>query len=599
MANQARRTTDSGTVVLHLVLVTSFLFLVFTGLRIATDDTSSMWLAVLDPVLPMEHIWFRHLVAALIFTATLLGYVIYLIRARLTARVRLDGARLSAMRRPGAARWSACNTLVYWGLMVCFAIEVVTGTMIFFGADHLYLHIHLWTLWACLILVTLHIGLHAAVGGLSQLTRIIKPAPLVIAPPPPDFAELLAEQLRLREDMTLRKSTAAAPAQAKQRPARSQTLNAHPAATAFAAAMAFSAGVAGLEQTTRPSLKIVEINPAEAPSLDGDLSDPVWTKAAPATVMTAQGGDFGGSGQSLVEVRAVHDGIFAYFAFTWTDPTRSLKHLPLVKTPSGWQLAANTSPDSEGGHFHEDKFSLLLARSTLPLIGAAIHLSVAPRKDRPPSGTGRGMHYTPDGSIADVWVWRASHGGTKGHVDNAHFGAAAVPTTGALEGRDRYLGGFALDPGAQAYRANLTPGPARPAAGAIQPLRLPRDTAASSRALGRVTGTTHQSESGGARWWTTEAETIPYSKSADDKIPTGTVIPGILMGDNEDSAPHTIRGTAQWAAGRWTLEVARRLYTGSTYDVPLKTGTLMWLAAFDHSQSRHTRHLRPLRLEVD
>lgn len=598
MVSQTRRTTDSGTVVLHLVLVGSFLVLVFTGLRIAADDTSSLWLAVLDPVLPMEQVWFRHLVAAVVFTATLLGYIVYLIKARLTARVRLDRARLSAIRRPGAARWSACSTLVYWGLMTCFLVEIVTGTMIFFGADRFYLHIHLWTLWACLFLVALHIGFHAAIGGVSQLTRIIKPARLVVAPPPPDFAELLAEQLSLRDEMTGRKKPSPL-TPAKPLPSRPQTLNAHPAATAFAVATAFSAGVIGIEQSTRPSLRITEINSADAPVLDGDLSDPVWTRATPATVMTAQGGDFGGTGQSLVEVRAVHDGIFVYFAFTWTDPTRSLKHLPLVKTQSGWQQAINDHQDSEGAQFHEDKFSLLLARSTLPLIGAAIHLSAAPRKDRPPSSTGRGMHYTPDGSIADVWVWRASHGGPNGHVDNAHFGGAAEPNADILEGRDRYKGGYALDPGAPAYRTNMAPRAATESTASVVPLRLPRDPATTSRALGRVTSTTHQSESGDARWWTTEAETVPYSKAADDKIPVGTIIPGIIMTGTEETGSQTIHGAAHWAAGRWTLEIARRLYTGSSYDVPVKTGTLMWLAAFDHSESRHTRHLRPLRLEVE
>ncbi len=66
-----------------------------------------------------------------------------------------------------------------------------------------------------------------------------------------------------------------------------------------------------------------------------------------------------------------------------------------------------------------------------------------------------------------------------------------------------------------------------------------------------------------------------------------------------ETSRDSIRGVARWAAGRWTLEVARRIYTGSQYDVPIKTGTLMWVAAFDHSEKRHTRHLRPFRLEVD
>ena len=56
---------------------------------------------------------------------------------------------------------------------------------------------------------------------------------------------------------------------------------------------------------------------------------------------------------------------------------------------------------------------------------------------------------------------------------------------------------------------------------------------------------------------------------------------------------------ARWLAGRWTLEVSRRLNTGSKFDIPIATGVSMWVAAFDHSQTRHTRHLRPIKLEVE
>jgi hypothetical protein len=43
----------------------------------------------------------------------------------------------------------------------------------------------------------------------------------------------------------------------------------------------------------------------------------------------------------------------------------------------------------------------------------------------------------------------------------------------------------------------------------------------------------------------------------------------------------------------------RRLKTDSVYDVEIKSGSLMWVAAFDHSEKRHTRHLRPFRLELE
>jgi hypothetical protein len=177
----------------------------------------------------------------------------------------------------------------------------------------------------------------------------------------------------------------------------------------------------GTEQATRPSLRIVAIDPAAAPVLDGDLSDPAWTAAVPKSVLTMQGGDFGGGRQSLVEIRAMHDGEFAYFAFVWEDPTRSLKHLPLFKSGGQWYAAAERSPPEQELTFHEDKFAVLLSGSVFPLIGGAIHLSGQP-SSRPDSAVRRGLHYTTNGTFADVWQWHASHNEPIGYIEDSHFG---------------------------------------------------------------------------------------------------------------------------------------------------------------------------------
>ena len=55
---------------------------------------------------------------------------------------------------------------------------------------------------------------------------------------------------------------------------------------------------------------------AAAPIVDGDTSDPVWRNIQPFSLMTNQGGNFDGRGESRVEIRAVHDGTWAYVLFT-------------------------------------------------------------------------------------------------------------------------------------------------------------------------------------------------------------------------------------------------------------------------------------------
>jgi hypothetical protein len=106
-------------------------------------------------------------------------------------------------------------------------------------------------------------------------------------------------------------------------------------------------------------------------------------------------------------------------------------------------------------------------------------------------------------------------------------------------------------------------------------------------------------ESEGARWFMTESESAYYSPELDARIPVGTAIPGVIVSGTFSGDRADVRCAARWAAGRWALEVSRRLDTNSKYDVPIKTGTFLRVAAFDHSQIRHTRHVRPIRVEVE
>ena len=86
---------------------------------------------------------------------------------------------------------------------------------------------------------------------------------------------------------------------------------------------------------------------------------------------------------------------------------------------------------------------------------------------------------------------------------------------------------------------------------------------------------------------------LAFNRAVDVEKP-GVIISGEFSGDRAD-----LRCAARWASGHWAREVARRLDTHSKYDVPLRSGVFMRVAAFDHSQIRHTRRVRPIRLEVD
>jgi hypothetical protein len=601
-----RRSTDYGTVLFHTLLVAAFCVLAATGLRIGADDPHAAWLSIFDRVLPTGNLWFNHLAAGVALTALLAGYGCYIWRARLSSRVQLDKARLLSMLRPGRTRWAAINVVIYWILIGGLATEIITGVQLFFGAGRATLTIHLYATFVCLAAVIAHVSLHAAYGGFGQVLRVMRPSRLHVAAPPPDLAELLAAHLAENPPSRMpgggMHTLGNAPnrvddsARGREKPV---TLNAHPIASALALAGAVCGLAAGTEHATRPVLTVSEIERTQAPTLDGDLSDPIWTKAKPAFVLTTQGGDFGGTHQSLVEVRALHDGQYAYFAFVWEDPTRSLKHMPLVKREGRWFIGASRTDLGDEAKYHEDKFAVLLARPGLPLIGAAIHLARQPLADMPSGSTGRGLHYTVDGSIADVWQWRASHGGPTGHIDNCYIGGPVQKSQQDPNGISHYSGGFALDPGVVPYQPNFVGVPGLAGQSLAMPRRIPRDIAALAQAMGPISDRAGESESVGSRWWMTGAESVPFTAALDAKIPNDTVIPGVLVSESAEETPGSIRGTARWAAGRWTLELARRLHTGSRHDIPIKTGVLMWVAAFDHAEKRHTRHLRPFRLEVE
>ena len=118
-------------------------------------------------------------------------------------------------------------------------------------------------------------------------------------------------------------------------------------------------------------------------------------------------------------------------------------------------------------------------------------------------------------------------------------------------------------------------------------------------ALGRVDLDPDHGDGEASRWYMTEEESLPYSAERDRQIPEGTIIPGVILSGQYAGDRADVRGAARWAAGRWALEVVRRLESRSQYDVPIVTGTFLRVAAFDHAQIRHTRHVKPIRLEVE
>lgn len=622
-----QRKTDYGTIILHWTFVAAFAVALVTGLRIATETPDRTWINWFDAVLPRDSVWVAHMQAAIVLVAVAIGYVVYMLRSGLGRRVQLDKVRLRGLFGRGQARLSAVIALMYWIFFITMFGLLLSGGLLYFGFYSGYdvAMLHWVGTWVILGFVVLHVLTQYKSGGVSQLLRIFRPAPLPAPPPRLDAVELLgllAEQsarlpdpedadappkvsshpLQPGTDMRRAAEPDRAPPKAGPTRSRNPTLQANAFVVAAAAAITGASLLVATDRLAVDSVHIRRISPADAPTLDGDTSDRAWRDVRPFSLLTGEGGNFDGKGETRIEIRAVHDGTYAYFLFTWEDSTRSLKHLPLVKEADGWHLLHSGFQIGDEHQYNEDKFSVLLTTSDVTLAGGrTFHPGPQPVAGAPATMSGRGLHYTASG-YADVWQWKATSS-AMGWMDDAHFGPPLNPTPMQAANVVPYKGGFAPDPGTSNHRDNFTVeadtsgGPRR--SRLVAPLRLPKVVAATSDALGDIDLDPNHGESDGARWFMTERDSIPYSTDADARIPIGTVIPGVILGGEFSGDRADVRCAARWASGLWALEVKRRLDTTSQFDVPIRSGVFMRVAAFDHSQIRHTRHVRPIRIEVE
>jgi hypothetical protein len=622
-----QRKTDYGTIILHWLLVAAMCVAFLTGLRIATEGPDRAWINAVDFILPQASVWTSHIKAAVVLVGVSIAHAVYLAKSGLSRRVKLDKVRLRGLAGPKPVRLGSVSVVLTWIFFGTMVTLIISGGLLYFGvfAGYSALMVHWFAAWIVPAFACLHILIHFRIGGTPQLLRIFRPERLPPPPPRLDAVELLtllaektmqpvaerqdAPKAPLQPEPAFRDERAARAVEADtamrpdSRPAlarrRNVTLQANPFVVAAAIAITGASAFVAADYVAVDTLQIRRIASDDAPTLDGDTSDPIWRSVRPFSIMTNQGGNFDGRGESQVEIRAVHDGTWAYFLFTWEDPTRSLKQLPLLKRVDGWHVLHDGYDRGDEQAFNEDKFAVLLTTSNVDLAGdRTFHASPHAVPGAPATMTGRGLHFTLGGGFADVWQWKATC--TTGWMDDDHFGPPLEPTPMQVRNVVPYKGGFEPDPGAANYSSNFDkPTDTAEADPIVTPRRLPKDIAETLAMMGQITLDPNVGESDGARWFMTESETVPYTEEVDRLIPPGTILPGIIVSGEFAGDRADVRSAARWASGHWALEVARRLDTKSQYDVPIRSGVFMRVAAFDHSQIRHTRHVRPIRLEVE
>ena len=455
-------------------------------------------------------------------------------------------------------RFGGLNVLLHWAAYLIVVIMTVTGIFLYLGFGGWIVSVHSYVAFIGLAYVFIHAIAHYLFGGWWQVFRVFRPAKLVLTeavkPKPLLIAGVVGLALRGR---------------ASWRPTgRRATRSSSPRSRASRSSTAFSTRRCG-------------------------------TGRGRSRIHTQQGENFGGPGESTVEVRAVHNGEKVFFAVKWTDPTRSLRRIPMVKKEDGWHVIDSRAGRMDVVDFYEDKLAIIF--SDKPAIGGAGVSNLGPSplpSDRPRPLNERGFHFTTDGSFVDMWQWKASRGGIA-RPRRRPVHRPALRSEQGRAGLQGALSGRLLERSRPRVSTRTTTSSSRRTTKArSRSCKLPKDWKKTQDQLGKISFDPNVSDDENGRWNMFEDEVEPYTKEADAKIPVGTVMPGVLISGKYEGDRGDLLGGSRWRDGYWTLEIARALKTGSKYDKDFVPGKpiYMWVAAFDHVQTRHTRHPRPVRV---
>ncbi|MFT7693554.1 MAG: hypothetical protein ACI8P2_002183 [Candidatus Latescibacterota bacterium] len=320
------------------------------------------------------------------------------------------------------------------------------------------------------------------------------------------------------------------------------------------AAMAIAIGVATMDNAVDAgafqdaSQLIAQFSP-DAPEIDG-VVDAAWDSAPAIETLTVGGAN---AGTHAVTIKSLYSGDRVYFLVQWTDPTYSQQRFPWVKQADGSWMQLNDGSDHDETQFYEDKFAFIwninnsISGFNQAGCGVTCHAGEANKA--------YGNKYTPSaGEIGDIWHWKSVRSNPEGYIDDQYVNADRWSEDNGGAGRH----GDASDGGGYFNNKNED-----------------------------GTGPAFMSPNGAnSGYWIKDSQKVEFV----DTFVEGDEVAGIVVNKPVGGDRADIDGFAQYNAGMWTLEIGRKLVTGSETDVQfddMNAAYYFGVAAFDNAQVRH------------
>jgi ethylbenzene dehydrogenase len=322
------------------------------------------------------------------------------------------------------------------------------------------------------------------------------------------------------------------------------------------------------------------------PKLAAGAADPAWAKAKPLAVALSGGENFK-AGATTARLKAVYSGDMIYLMVQYADPTQSVRRSPFVKQADGsWKkLKDEADKGGDNNKFYEDKLALIwnVGKSIKGFEEQGCMVACHAGEE----GKAYGNKYLANaGEIGDIWHLKSIRTGYIGQVDdqyldNTPYDKEKSPEAGRKS--DPKTGGGYAD-------VKLVDGKPQYMDKSGLPAKSLEKVKVASAAKGKgpaLLGTTY---------YLKDENKVAFD---DARFKPGDEVASIVVapftGDRGD-----IAAAIKWNKGTWTAVMARKLQTGSKYDVQFDDlgGTYAFgVAAFDNAQVRHAIHMGSLKLK--